>query len=290
MSLHDALKAIDDLTAAVQQLAANVLPGTARPSLGHLSNDRKREQAALHRLEQQEREERSAKARGPFAIPDPIGKGETQDPYRMDIADLLTNILVAVDTLADRVSQSAGVNPQPPATSAYENPTRFLVHIRAWLDMAVESDVGLSDRIRFDFDVLVLEANVLLGHFGDGHRLPYDCPWCATDRLRIRSLRVSYTDHEVYRPHIVCESGLCSVDEEQVGHWHKGRPAWDLINEGEWFGRCVEAVMKGRLCRCNQPLPLTGLGGRPADYCGPECRLAARRERDAAKRDERLAS
>ena len=280
MSLTHALKAIDDLHNAVEQLALNVLPGTALPFTGHLTDDKKREQAALHRQEREEREARWAKARGPFATADPIGGGETPDPYRLDMVELLTHILAKADELADTVSQAAGVNPQPPAASAYESPARFLVHTRAWLDMAEEAQAGLTWKVKDECEALTFRANVLLGHMGDGHRLPHDCPWCGVDQVRIRSIAVTYDDgHEQYRPHIVCESRLCTVNEESVTYWHRGHPAWDLINEGDWFGRCIEAKRAKRECRCGKPLPLTGLAGRPARYCSDDCRRAADAER-----------
>ncbi len=286
MSMSGALASLADLQSAVEQLSASFLPGTPLPYRPpHLTPEQRAERDREARAERLERIE--------------IAPGDSPDPSRREIADLLTDILIFADAASSEVAQTAGVDRLPDASSHMANPAPYLTHITEWLEQASEVDPGLPARVQRKCDLYVLRADTILGHIREGHTLPRECPFCqghTPDRPEggALTLRVRL-EHQEHRRNeecnrwcarlLVCENALCEPGQEHLSQTYRGRPAWNLDNEGEWLAACMDARDARRECRCGKPLPLTGAAGRPARYCSETCRRAAdvaRKARDRA--------
>ncbi len=287
MSLSDALASLSELRSAVEQLSANLLHGTPLPYRApHLTPEQRAERDREARKERLERIE--------------IAPGDSPDPYHLEIADLLTDILISADAHSSEVAQTAGVERLPDASSHMADPMPYLMHIALWLEQAAEVDPSLPGRLRRKCDLYVFRADTILGQIPDGMTLRRECPFCqgqtpdhpegGAHTLRVR------LEHQQHRSSedcnrwcvdlLVCENPLCSPGEEQCSRTYRGRPAWYLANEGEWLAACMDARDAQRECRCGKPLPLTGTAGRPVRYCSETCRRSA----DAARKTrERVA-
>lgn len=275
---------LTDLHATVGHLASSLLPGTARPYRAPTLTPEQREDADYRA--RQERLERVD-----------IAPGDCPDPYRLDVSELLTDVLIVADHLAEQVCAEAEQSLRVWAgawswdlPSLHRHASSHMADPRPYLDLLIlllgevqDERPDLVSETLLQAQRLLDRAAPMLGLIIDGQRLPQDCPWCGQDDWRVRMLRERDLTR---RPYVVCESDRCAPGEANVGRWHRNRPAWDLLTEGEWLAKCVEAVDASRLCRCGAPLPLTGRRGRPAGYCSEECRREADAER---KREERAA-
>lgn len=238
--------AINELRDVIDWLAASLLPGTAKPYRAPQMSAEKR--AELDALARQEWRERSG-----------IAPGETPPVYDLDIADLLSEILTAADSLADRVCWAVQRPVDPPAVSAFADPTPRLDLIADYLRTAVVTDPGIVPVIEDTCDGFIFRAHSLLGLVGDGQLLAATCPWCAGRTARhpvggARTLRiraqlpagvrtVTKVDPKEVRWLVVCESGTCEPPAAQCGERLRGRPAWPLKTEGEWLAQQIEAAM-----------------------------------------------
>ncbi len=287
LTLQNALSSLADLRSAVDQLSANLLHGTPLPYRApHLTPEQRAERDREARKERLERIE--------------IAPGDSPDPYRFEVAQLLTDVLIFADAASSSVAQAAGVERLPDASSQSADPGPYLAHIAVWLEQAAEVEPDLPARVQRKCDLYVARADTILGHIRDGQTLPRECPFCqgqtpdhpegGAHTLRVR------LEHTQHRPSeecnrwcvelLVCENPLCSPGEEQCSRTYRGRPAWYLANEGEWLAACMDARDARRECRCGKLLPLTGAAGRPARYCSDTCRRAA----DAARKAEQRAA
>ncbi len=285
VALDHALSSLADLQAAVEQLAASLLPGTPLPYRPpHLTPEQRAERDREAREERRERVD--------------IAPGDSPDPCRREVADLLTDILIFADAASSEVAQTAGVERLPDASSHMADPRPYLAHIAVWLEQAADVEPDLPARVQRKCDLYVARADTILGHIRDGQTLPRECPFCqgrtpdhpegGAHTLRVR------LEHQQHRASedcnrwcvelLVCENVLCSPGEEQCSRTYRGRPAWYLANEGEWLAACMDARDARRECRCGKPLPLIGAAGRPARYCSEVCRRAADAARKARER------
>ncbi len=284
MTLQHALTSLRDLTSAVDQLSANLLPGTPLPYRPpHLTPEQRAERDRQAREERRERVD--------------IAPGDSPDPSRREVADLLTDILMFADAASSAVAQTAGVERLPDASSHMADPRPYLLHITAWLEQAAEVEPDLPARVQRKCNFYVARADAILGHVRDGQTLPRECPFCQGQTpdhpgggaltLRVRLEHQQHQRNEECSRWcvwlIVCENALCEPGDEQSSHIHRGHPAWYLANDGEWLAACMDARDARRECRCGKPLPLTGTAGRPVRYCSDTCRRAA----DAARKAER---
>jgi hypothetical protein len=226
-ALQHARDHLRDLIVTVDQLAASLLPGTARPwRASTISAARRAELDAEAHLE---RVERSG-----------IAPGESLAPYSLEISDLLVDILIAADMLAEQVAQAAGVDRLPPASSSYADPRPYLDHSRRHLLSAADGDPGLIGAVLRCCEALSDRAAVLLGHVSDGQTLDAICPWCGgrteakpvggAKTLRVRTL----PNTSPPEPVVVCEGGLCEPPSSDCGTWVRGRPAWRQ-HEWDWL-------------------------------------------------------
>lgn len=274
---------IVDLTTTTGWLASCLLPGTHRPvTLVHYEDRRSIEQREQARLEREQRVD--------------IAPGEAPVPFNIDVADMLAEVLSEADVLTDRVAdeverslvawagpwaRNAETLRPAAASSAFADPTPFLDLLHELVEHVADRDLveHVADRCHQAND----RAVGVLGLIYDGQLLDATCPWCLgrTDRHPEggrRTLRVRLSETEEPRPLIVCEGGHCDPGSNSGTQWRR-LPAWDLLNEGEWLGRCIQVREAAAECRCGRPVLRTGKAGRPAQHCSEECRREADAER-----------
>lgn len=241
-----ATAAIRELRQVVDWLAANLLPGTAKPYRAPESSAARR--AARDAEARRERLERSG-----------IAPGESPAPFDLDIADLLSEILTTADDLADRACWSVHRPVDRPAGSAFEDPARFFDLLTRLLPAASTSDPTLAGTVEEVCDGLIFRAHRLLGLLGDGQLLNAVCPWCTGrgpaapvggDRtMRVRAQlppgkrTLTGVDPKDVRWLVVCEGVGCEPPAAECGERHRGRPAWPLRTEGEWLAGRIEATL-----------------------------------------------
>lgn len=247
--MTDAVKAattaVDELLNVLAWLAASLMPGTTKPYRApQMSAEKRAEADALARLEKAE------------IINAGLLLGETPAPFDLDVADLLAEIMATADSLADRVCWAVMRPVDPPAVSAFADPTRFLRLVVKWLPLAATVDEALAGYVEGRCDSLVFRAHGLLGLLGDGQLLDALCPWCdgrtsATPTGGARTLRIraqlpvgqrnlAKVDPKDVGWFVVCEGGLCEPPDADCGARLRGRPAWPLSSEGEWLAQRLE--------------------------------------------------
>lgn len=240
------LDLLAELQTTVEHLAANLLPGTARPWRAPQVSAEKRAQ-----LDAQAREDRlhiaqqghlPAHLRGQGVVVPP---GESPAPYDLDIADLLSTVLVEADALADRLCLLLWRPIDPPATSAFADPRRHLALVVRLLDELAAVDPDELEAVAHWCQVKIRDAAPALGLVSDGQLLEALCPWCggATGAHPVggaRTLRVRTLPGG--RPVVVCEGGRCTAEPgtPDCGISWRGLPAWDLENEGAWLADRIE--------------------------------------------------
>lgn len=272
-------------------LAQARLRGTARPWRQPAEDTDPERRAERELLAVLERQERSG-----YAL------GEHPAPMHVDVADVVVDLLMTADDLAERVAQAAGVDRLPPASSAFADPVPYLRHAAAHLQMAAEADPVVGGYVEREAARLRSVISVHLGELTTGQTVPGLCPWCSGGIARRKTLRIRLVrSGEVMVPAAVCESDVCQPPEADVGLWHYDRPAWPLFAEGDWLAKRIRhAMLGGPTCVgpkpteededavCGEPLIPSGQSGRPpARYCGAACRRAADAKR---RREEREAS
>lgn len=297
-----------ELQTTVDHLAANLLPGTARPwRAPQVSAEKRAEldaQAREDRLHIAQQGDLPAYLRDQGVV---IPPGESPAPYDLDIADLLADVLTVADELTDRadavlvphLTEWAGswaltladrrVAP-PHAQSAFASPRAQLQFLDDVLDLLAALDPDLLEHIADTAQTHVDRAAGALGLLMDGQLLDGSCPWCKgrtgahpSGGQRTLRVRMSLPRTDQSRPLIVCEGGRCEPGAASGLLW-RGLPAWDLINEGEWLRECIRIADEAAECRCGRPVLRTGRAGRPAAHCSEECRRAADAERQRAAR------
>jgi hypothetical protein len=181
--------------------------------------------------------------------------GESPAPMDLTIADLFAETADAADELCRTVSYAAGAEPLAPAIYAFTDPRPFLRQVDQLLPRAAAIAATVEKRC----DSLVFRITNTLGLVGDGQILQVVCPWCdgrtpktpvgGAFTMRIRTelpaghrsiVGVKPEDVEWY---VVCESGLCRPPETDYGSTVRGRPAWNLRNEGEWLAHRLEKAI-----------------------------------------------
>jgi hypothetical protein len=229
--------------------------------------------------------------------------GEHPAPMHVDLADLLVELVMLADELAETVARTAGVERMPPASSAFADPRPYLRHAAAHFHGAAEADPEVAAEVAKKAAVMRAKVGAHLGLLLDGQQVPGLCPWCTggiagRQTLRVRMVKPSPDLDPV--PAAVCESDICAPPDADVGLRHRGRPAWPLDTEGDWLAKRIRhRAQDGPCCPapkpteedagavCGEPLLPSGKAGRPRAYCSAECRRAVYAQR---KREEREAS
>lgn len=245
-TLH-ARKAVHDLIGVVEQLAASLLPGTARAwSAPRLSAARRAD------LDRQAREELDdpgdslpAHLRQAQRVTAP---GEHPVPFDLDVMDQLVEIMCAADQLADDLCRAAWRPADPPATSAFADPRPALRLVEQLLTAATAGDETIPFYVEHRCKALIDRAETALGLVTDGQLLDGLCPWCGgkTDHQPVggaRTLRVRNLPH-LGGPVLICEGGHCEPPDAECGARVRGLPAWPQW-EWDWvaikFGRAASA-------------------------------------------------
>lgn len=250
---------------------------------------------AAQRAEQLERDAAERRDRNPLSI------GEHPAPMHVDVSDVLVDLLMTADDIAEQVAQAAGVDRLPYASSAFADPEPYLRHAARHLAMAYEADPSLQGGVKEDAERLRKLVATHLGEVLAGQRVPGLCPWCnggleQRQTLRIRFVRPAPTLDPV--PAAVCESGVCEPPDSDVGVWAGNCPAWPLDTEGAWLSqRIAHHAAQGPCCYAPKPTttdddarcgePIFPKGGQVPRYCSSACRRAEYAQR---KRDQREAS
>lgn len=245
---------LNELLVTVDQLASNLLPGTARPwRAPQVSAERRAEldrQAREDRLHIAQQGELPAHLRQQGVVVPP---GESPAPYDLDIADLLVEILTAADTLAERVAEIVEADliawagtwastlptiAPPAAAHAFADPRAHLAFLAEHAALIAVLDPDLLEHLADTAQRHIDRAAPALGLVADGQLLDALCPWChgttgahpvgGARTLRVRTLPGG-------RAVVVCEGGRCEPDPADCGIRWRGLPAWDLQNEGEWL-------------------------------------------------------
>lgn len=261
-AVKDTRRQVRALIDVVGQLAASLLPGTAKSwRAPQVSAARRAE------LDRQAREEldNSGDLLPPYLREKQgaTAPGEAPVPYDLDVADQLQKVSDAADRLALKVAKHVEADliawagrwardlptlAVPPATSAFSDPRPALRQVLELLSDVHDPD--LLEHIADHCHQLVDQAQTSLGLVTDGQLLTALCPSCGgktsahpvggARTLRIRTLPGSR--EMPGRPVVVCEGGRCDPDTAACGIRWKGLPAWDLENEGEWLARWITKV------------------------------------------------
>ena len=241
MSVHARARiALADLIQTTGWLAVSLMPGTARPwKVPTITDERRNEMDALAKAERHERTD--------------IAPGDSPDPYNFGIADLLVEILMASDLMAEQVAQDAGWDRLPHASSAYADPVPFLRYVEVILSAGVENHTAAH--ITEVCAPLVKAGAQLCGVFADGQLLTGLCPWCGgkTSRTPVGGSPTLRVHTDAFGPLIVCEGGMCEPPSKDVGTWRRGMPAW-TIGEWDWLAQRIEHA---DACNVSEPVRIS---------------------------------
>lgn len=177
--------------------------------------------------------------------------GFSPAPLHVSTLDVMVDVLAEADTLHQTIAQFLGHDRLEPATSALDDPTRFLRYVAA----RVADAAGDSDAL---FDLVAEKAADMrsaiaheLGEVEDGQTLEAICPFCCGVTSRhpaggAKTLRFRMVADALRRGEkeavIVCESGLCQPFMSECSVWVKGKPAW-RFPDWEWLAeRLLPAV------------------------------------------------
>jgi len=237
--------AVTELLTALTWLTANLQPGTHRIYIPpQLSAEKRAEIGAQIWLERH------------TGVASTMPLGESPAPLDLDIADLIAEISDAADDMCRLVSLAARTTPPRQATWAFEDPRPYLHRVLDLLPKARTVHATVEARC----DNLIFRAHTLLGLFGDGQLLKATCPWCGgrtskhpaggAETLRVRAmtpkdsagkpLPITKCGPDDVDWFVVCESGLCEPPEADYGTRLRGRPAWNLRNEGGFLADRIE--------------------------------------------------
>lgn len=202
-------------------------------------------------LTREQRNARDAEAKTERAEADDRMPGYSRAPVRIPILDMLGRIVMRADLLHEQVAQTVGHDRLPPATSATENPARFLDYIRELLPEAADTRPELLARAATWAARTRHHMATTLGELEDGHVLKCVCPFClgrtaeqptgGAHTLRIRIVPAPAhldVDTELV---VVCESGTCEPFAGEVSMSVWGRPAWPT-SEWEWLAKRIDVI------------------------------------------------
>lgn len=227
---HDyASDALGEVIVMTGWLAANLTGGINRPHKAPSLTLERRLQLA-----QQAKDERIERS--------DLAPGDSEDPFDLEIMDVLVSILETAESLTGTVCAAQGLTAPRAAESAFTDPRPALVYLRRLLP-DIADDSALCHKVEHTALDLIETAATALGLAHDGQVLKATCPWCegrtearpngGEHTLRIRTVRGM--DATV----VTCEGGLCEPPEADCGTWVRGRPAW-LQSEWEWLAQRLE--------------------------------------------------
>jgi hypothetical protein len=202
---------------------------------------------AVAAVSDERRSQIDAQARAERLERDGLAPGEHRDAADPAVIDLMADVAMAADLIAELAAQALGEDRPPPASSALADPRPKLWHVRAGL-------AGLRDVAPASFSVLCEQAHALAGELAravgvvrPGWPLPAAlCPWCGGRTVRrpvggAATLVVHVLPGGV--PAVVCHGTNCAPPDSHCGTWWRGRPAWPEP-EWEWLAKWIDAAMQ----------------------------------------------
>lgn len=228
--------AIDDLAWTRDRwddLVEYRLKGTPRPwhQPSDLTPEKRSERDALARLERTE-VERWGRA-----------PGFSPAPLHVSTLDVMVDILAEADALHETIAQYLGHDRLDSATSALDDPSRFLTYAEALTPAAAAESEQLFDLIAEKAAQMRSAIAAELGEIEDGHTLNAICPFCVGVTPRhpaggAKTMRIRLVDDRLNPGHreavIVCESGTCKPFAAECSLWVRDRPAW-RFPEWDWL-------------------------------------------------------
>lgn len=219
------------------KLAAARLPGTSRPWRQSLLNpERRAELAARDAAERAHR--------------DPEAPGFTAAPAHVGTLDLMVDVWVVLDELAQRIRRHiVRALPARPGPTGDLTPTmRFLAE---WVAAGVPLD-GRTVRLLGRLPALVTEVSVVQGMLYAGQLLlGATCPWCrgvtpkhpagGAPTLQVEQIAAAKKANG-HRPAVdavhavVCWNTGCAPEPAECGTWWRGHPAWPW-HEWDWLAQ-----------------------------------------------------
>lgn len=191
------------------------------------------------------RAEADATARADRALRDPDAPGASPAPVDVGVLDTLTDLLLDLHDLAERLADTAGaIPPEPPATGYdYEAIGRLAEHAAAHLDRAAATDPEALDDTQETAARLRRTLAAALDDLLDGQRLTAICAWCrgTTPEAPVGGERTMVVRLIASRPVIVCEGPLCDPPPSECSTWLAGRPAWPQ-HQWPWLSRRIDAA------------------------------------------------
>lgn len=173
--------------------------------------------------------------------------GETAAPVHVDVLDVLSDVLMRSDMLAEHVAQTLGVERPDHAASAFDDAAPFMRFVNLHLTAFIEDDPEGMDAVSDVVRELKSEMARVLGEIYDGQVLAGLCPFCGGKDERHpvgggKTLKVHLVwmprpdDKDHHEPTIVCGGGSCEPTEQECGLWIRGNPAWPFA-EWEWLSK-----------------------------------------------------
>jgi hypothetical protein len=228
-------------------LLENRQPGTARPWRQALIDPERR--AATLARDRDERAER-----------DPDAPGFTSAPLHVDVLDVITDIWVTLDELANLISpdwrntRAAGAldrtNVETHAPAPVTHINGMVALIRTWLPVTAPAlPEHRGDRIARRLHALTTDVDRVLGLVRAGQLLNgATCPWCrgvtpkhpagGAITMRVEQIPGSTRMGTEPAPAVVCWNPLCDPPEDKCGTRYRGRPAWPW-HEWDWLSQLL---------------------------------------------------
>jgi hypothetical protein len=208
------------------------LPGTARPwRQPELTPDQRAERDHQARIERAERAD--------WAL------GESPAPVDVGVLDLLASLVWDADTIAERVSWEAGIEPLAPPSSAFADARPYLAFAVKHLPAITSADPEVMHEVARMARGMVQQIARALCLVYDGQRLDVVCPWCQgrTELAPVggaKTWRVRQLPGDLVA--IVCE-GVCEPPARDVGTWWRRMPCWP-VHDWDWLAKQVAASDK----------------------------------------------
>lgn len=184
------------------------------------------------------RAEADAQARIERLEVDPDAPGASPAPVDVGVLDTLSDLLMDLADLADRICETAGrPEPDPPSTAYdYAAIPRLCAAATAHLPDAAAADPEALDDAQQAASRLRRTLAAALDDLIDGQRLTALCAWChgTTIAAPVGGERTLVVRLVASRPVIVCEGPLCDPPPSECSTWVGGRPAWPQ-HQWDWL-------------------------------------------------------
>lgn len=215
------------------------------PDLYQLRLPGRRIRRTAQQLTGQARTEADELARAERLEVDPDAPGASPAPVDVAVLDTLSDLLMDLADLADRICETAGALPPEPPSTAYDYPAipRLCAAATTHLPDAAAADPEALDDAAETAARLRRTLAGVLEEILDGQRLTAICAWCrgTTPQAPTGGERTMVVRLVAGRPVIVCEGPLCDPPPNECSTWVRGRPAWPE-HAWQWLARRLHAA------------------------------------------------